>query len=410
MSTTNILYITYDGLTDPLGRSQILPYLMELSKKDNRIYILSCDKTERYVSGKDKIIELIKDHNIEWHPVFYHKNPPILSTIIDIRNLRRKAKEIVKTNNIKIVHCRSYVASIVGLKLKREYGIRFIFDMRGFFADERVDGNVWNQKNPIYKWTYNYFKKKEKAFFSESDKIVSLTENGKSEILKMNLFNVEGSKIEVIPCCADFSHFNIQDDKIRSEARAELNFRSEQLVFGYLGSLGTWYLISDTLKLFKEIKTHISEAKLLIISNDTFEPYKSELDNYQIDENDIVIINSSREKLPYYLSAVDIGISFIKTCFSKRASSPTKIAEMLAMRIPIIINKGVGDLDKNFSENNFGIDIELDKERYFENVEDNIVQLKEISKERIRSDAKKLFDLLNVGVENYNKIYNELKA
>ena len=51
-----ILYLTYDGLTDPLGQSQVLPYLIELSK-NNEIHIISCEKKVRhhFLSNSKKI-------------------------------------------------------------------------------------------------------------------------------------------------------------------------------------------------------------------------------------------------------------------------------------------------------------------------------------------------------------------
>ena len=56
--------------------------------------------------------------------------------------------------------------------------------MRGFWADERVDGKLWDLKNPIYKWVYNYFKRKELQFLNNADYTVSLTFSGKEEMLK----------------------------------------------------------------------------------------------------------------------------------------------------------------------------------------------------------------------------------
>ena len=33
--------------------------------------------------------------------------------------------------------------------------------MRAFYADERVDGKIWDLSNPFYKIIYRFFKKKE---------------------------------------------------------------------------------------------------------------------------------------------------------------------------------------------------------------------------------------------------------
>ena len=41
-----ILYISYDGMTDQLGQSQVIPYLIGLSGKGHQIHILSAEKDE----------------------------------------------------------------------------------------------------------------------------------------------------------------------------------------------------------------------------------------------------------------------------------------------------------------------------------------------------------------------------
>jgi hypothetical protein len=62
---------------------------------------------------------------------------------------------------------------MVGLEMKRSLGTKFLFDMRGFWADERVEGKIWSLSNPVLKVVYNFFKKKEKEFFQNAYFIVS---------------------------------------------------------------------------------------------------------------------------------------------------------------------------------------------------------------------------------------------
>ena len=59
----------------------------------------------------------------------------------------------------------------------------------------------------------------------------------------------------------------------------------------------------------------------------------------------IRVTKSTREKMPLYLSIATIGFYSIKPAYSKKASSATKMGEMLAMGLPIITNSGVGDSD-----------------------------------------------------------------
>jgi len=221
MTTTSakVLYISYDGMTDPLGQSQVLPYLTQLAKHGYEISILSCEKPGKFQQNKATIESICAAANITWHHISYTKSPPVVSTVKDVKTLTKKAIALQKKHNYDIVHCRSYIASLAGIELKRKFGVKYVFDMRGFWADERIDGNLWNPKNPLYKQVYNYFKKKEKSFLTEADAVVSLTEAAKDEMLTWGL-GLARYDISVIPCCADFEHFDYNN--VKSETTAKL--------------------------------------------------------------------------------------------------------------------------------------------------------------------------------------------
>src|SRR4051794_33753405 len=146
-----VLYITYDGLTDPLGRSQILPYLVRLAKRGHHFTILSCEKPARMDKDGVAIRKLCDDAGIEWRPLSYHKRPPILSAAVDAETLRRVALRMQRRKAFDIVHCRSYIPARAGLALRQRCGVKFLFDMRGFWPDEKVEGNNWDLRNPLYK-------------------------------------------------------------------------------------------------------------------------------------------------------------------------------------------------------------------------------------------------------------------
>ena len=150
-----MLYISYDGLTDPLGQSQVLPYLSHLSRLNYEIIILSVEKDDNFLKNKSIIDSICKEFDLTWEYISYTKKPPVLSTIRDVYKLIRKAKVLNKINPFDIVHCRSYVASLVGLFMKNSFGLNMVFDMRGFWADERIEGGIWNVKLPIFKWIYS---------------------------------------------------------------------------------------------------------------------------------------------------------------------------------------------------------------------------------------------------------------
>ncbi len=400
MNPKHILYLSYDGMTDPLGQSQVLPYLLGLSELGYQFTLISFEKKDRFAKDAATIQEICNQGNINWKPQFYTKKPPVFSTLKDIWKMNRASKKIYSENKFSIIHCRSYITSLIGLGFKRKHAVKFLFDMRGFWADERVEGGIWNLKNPLFKWVYSYFKKKEKQYFSQSDAIVSLTHAGKKIILDWKLKHVSHNKISVIPCCVDLNLFNPNRIKKieQQELKKELNLENK-LVVGYVGSIGTWYMLEEMLLTFKQIVTQNENAVFLFVTRENKETILHSAKKLQLDESNFRFSYCVHSKVPLYISLFDCSIFYIRPSFSKQASSPTKQGELMAMGIPIICNSGVGDTDEIIQKYASGI------------VDWKTKQLSELfqnfNKERTTQGAKAYFDL-TLGVEKYNFAYKEM--
>lgn len=393
-SSNHVLYLSYDGLTDPLGQSQILPYLAGLTALGYIITIISFEKKDRLKTSYQKIRQYCIENNLLWEPLIYHKSPPVLSTLYDLIALRRKTRKLCHAGNFSIVHCRSYITALIGLRLKNKYGVRFIFDMRGFWADERVEGGMWNLQNPFYKVIYKYFKKKEMEFLEKADHIISLTENAKIEIQSWNL---KIGPIAVIPTCVDLELFDpvkiSEDSKVN--LRKKLGIREDDFVLLYLGSLGTWYMMEEMLVFFERLKLEKPTAKFLVVSQDQFA-----LSNVRLRES-IIVTTANRQEVPLFISLASASIMFIKPTFSKKASSATKLAEILAMNIPIFVNEGWGDLESIFREiPQFIVHLDQLKDINFEQLE--------ISKSELLRDLAQRYFNLQDGINKYSKVYQNM--
>lgn len=64
-SLKKVLYLSYDGLSNPLGQSQVLPFLKGLSQKGHQIYLISFEKTERLNMQQALIETLCLEYNIK---------------------------------------------------------------------------------------------------------------------------------------------------------------------------------------------------------------------------------------------------------------------------------------------------------------------------------------------------------
>jgi glycosyltransferase involved in cell wall biosynthesis len=409
MNHLKIIYISYDGMTDPLGQSQVLPYLIGLCNFNFEIHLISFEKEDKYNLKKRDIEKLIENTPIIWHPLKYHQRPPILSTLYDLWILKRKALKIIEQNKIVLIHCRSYISSLIGLSLKRKKGIPFLFDMRGFWADERIDGKIWDLKNPIFRFVYRFFKKKEKEFICESDYIISLTSNAKEEIESWNFDTNISSKIKVIPCCADLDHFSIDSLNINilKHWPAKLGFSDTDFVISYVGSLGTWYMIEEMMELFKVAQAKITHCKFLIITADNPAIALKAAKKINIDENAIVVKKADRSEVPYLIALSKFSIFFIKPSYSKKASSPTKLAEILGMGVPIICNSNVGDVENIVNEGKVGFVLQDFNKKQFEIVIEKMLAFLPSDTKRISNYAKKYASLKD-GVERYYEVYKSI--
>lgn len=385
-------------MTDALGQSQILPYLTRLSQQDVQIIILSFEKKEKFEKGKIDIEEIISNKNIIWVPLTYTKKPPVVSTLLDIKKGKGQAAKIYQQYKYSIVHCRGYVAALIGLYLKNKFGVKFIFDMRGWWADEKLESGFWSKK--IYQPVYQYVKKLEKIFFNKADFIVSLTEAGKREIVRQQLAPEE--KIGVIPTCVDFTIFKPFNIETRAAVRTQLNIPQDAKVLIYSGSLGGNYDMGMIMEIFESFSNRFPGSYLLILSKDVLPD--NELAALKSKGN-IIITNAPFKKVTDYLMAGDAGLIIYKPAFSVIGRSPTKLGEYWASGLPAISLKGIGDLDSLCERYDSG-DILLNAD--LSDIETKIYELSFLDKDQLRINAKNYYDVER-GVAFYYNIYNALE-
>jgi glycosyltransferase involved in cell wall biosynthesis len=397
-----ILYISYDGMTDPLGQSQVLPYLVGLTKKGCQFHLISFEKQERFEKFESTIRKICSDAGIEWHPLSYTKKPPLLSTIYDVQRMKKMAHRLHKSYQFDIIHCRSYISALVGMGMKKRYNTKFLFDMRGFWADERVEGGIWNLSNPLFKVVYNYFKAKEKRYFTASDAIVSLTHKGKEVIVKE--FGIEAKKINVIPCCADLNLFDSQKMNAveLAELRKQLGIDEPKKVLGYVGSIGTWYMLPEMLDFFHVLRSKDPAWTFLIVSGEQPANIFRKAQEKGIDKEALLIVSCLHQDVPKYISLFDLSVFFIRPSFSKQASSPTKQGELMAMGIPIVCNAGVGDTDFVVEKYNAGTVLASTN---YEDIQDFVVPITSFDRAKTMQGAQEFYGLEN-GVETYFGIYS----
>ena len=393
-------------MTDSLGQSQVIPYLQKLSEKGCDFHIISLEKEHKFKENKEEVRNLCEDYNIKWHPLIYSSRFPVFSAFGNYKKLKRKALALQKEIGFDISHCRSDIPGIIGHYLQKKYDVKFLFDMRGFWADERIEGGIWNLNNPMFKLLYRYFKKVESTLFQKADAIVSLTEKGKKIINKMPLLKEANLDITVIPCCVDLDSFSLNAvDPSKQEAlRSKLEINNDTQIFGYLGSIGTWYMLDEMLHFYSCVRNNMKSAVFLFVSGEKKEHIVELAQKYKIEKKEIIVESTSHSQVPLYISLFDYSIFFIRPTYSKSASSPTKQGELMAMQKPIICNAGVGDTDEIINRYHAGEVLESLDEKSFSNFD---ISNLNFNPEKARKGAEEWFSL-EKGSDLYYRIYQRI--
>lgn len=340
-----VLYISYDGMLEPLGQSQVLAYLEHLAAS-RRIHLLSFEKPADWcdVGARTRIQARMRAAGIEWHARTYHKRPSALATAWDILVGTISATWLVLRHRLGIVHARSYVPALMALGVKRATGARFLFDMRGFWADERVDGGLWPREGRLYQLT----KSLERRFLLGADHVVSLTHSAVDEMRTWSWLSDRFPATTVITTCADLERFACT---VRPPDRP--------FVVGYVGSAGTWYLFDEAVACFALLRQMRPDARWLIVNRGEHDFIRARLAAGGVPDDVVELRTADHSEIPAQMARMHAAMFFIKPFFSKQASAPTKLAELLGCGVPCMGNSKVGDMARILE--NAGVGVAIDE-------------------------------------------------
>jgi glycosyltransferase involved in cell wall biosynthesis len=390
-----VLYISYDGMLEPLGQSQVLAYLERLAP-GRRIHLISFEKPADWANDahREVIRTRIRGSGIEWHPLRYHKTPTAPATAYDIAAGTAAAVAIAARHRIKLVHARSYIAGVMALGVRRATGARFLFDMRGLWADERVDGGLW----PVGGTLYGAAKKVERWLLLAADHVVTLSRASEAEIRRFDYLQKKPPPITIIPTCADLDRFRVQGP-----------LQSDPFVLGYIGSVGAWYLLDDMLRCFLVLREQVPRARLKIANRGDEAFIRERLQHVGLEGMDVEVKAVDYSQMPSFIANMTAGMALYQRSYSRVACAPTKLAEYLGCGVPCLGSPGVGDMEEILEGSGVGVVLRGSSEA---EVRDGVCRLLELTRQprlqqACRGVAEELFSL-EAGVSRYDTIYNQL--
>jgi glycosyltransferase involved in cell wall biosynthesis len=402
-----ILYITYDGLRDPLGASQILPYLKFISKTQGGVVILSFEKSNLNATNADQSYLDFTSYPIFWKSLHFTSRFGVLGKIWDLFKMYFWGVILARRYRINIVHARGHLAAQIGLFIKRLFDAKLLFDCRGLWVDERVDKGGWNLDRYSHRLQYQHYKRIERRLLQQADHIVVLTEKAVNEVVKLG--GLTAARVSVIPCCADFDHFPLTTASRRALARTLCGIPTEVPVIGYLGSVGRMYMLERFFRLLEMAVEVRKDFHALVITRDV-KQLRQVMTSCLPPKiwARVVVQSASRQDVPNIIPAMDVMVSFILPSYARQAASPTKLAECFAEGIPVICNHGVGDIEHQIEHFGAGVIVDPLSDNALRGAVQQFEMLRAMGGKQLRERSRPYLGL-EYAEKKYDNVYKALK-
>ncbi len=323
-----ILYLTQDGLLEPLMHSQVVRVVERLATMGWRYRIVSLEKA-RDLADERSVRDLrarFERAGVHWEFEPFDWSQSSRAAANNLGFLTSRAVELARSGRVRGIHARAYVPAVAALAAWNATRLPWVFDARGYWIDERLEEGRWFTTP----FRLGVARGLEHQLFTTASGVVTLTELQAREV--EHRFKPLGPRpVRCITTLADF------DDFVRRPASALTQVPLEQVaalrskrVVAIIGSINSSYLVDETLDLARRILDTGPEMHLLVLSGQR-EEYARRLAVLGVPETRVTILRAAHDAMPQWLSLVEWCLLLLQpNSIAKRASMPTKLGELFA--------------------------------------------------------------------------------
>jgi len=366
----DLTYVTIDSLSEGVGSSQITPLISRLSKSGLKINLISYEK----VNPNSELVAYFKSIGVEWNFRNFGSNG-LMGGVARLNNLRQ---EIPKTN---LIHARSDIPAVSAIASRQA---PVLWDVRSLWADQKV----MIQKNLVNKTLYGIYRGLESIAASRSIGMSTLT-SAVVPILEQRHKRLPLLRT-VVPTAVDLDFFKL-NPMMPPKAQALFS-----------GTYNEYYDLDLSRLFMEEFRKHIMV--------ETHWARPAESNKFHIGVGESKVFPSTQAGMAELIPNYSFGISVCKMNAgpSLTAAMPTKIGEFLACGRPIVVNRGLGDMDQFLEEFDAGVILDGTSTNLVESAEKLASLLSDSeTPDRCRALAEKYFSM-DVGANKYLNLYSRI--
>ena len=391
-----ILYLTRNGLLEPLGQSQVMAYLYGLAH-DYQIMLITYEKDDdrEDVARMARARAECADLGIRWLPQRFRPRPKIIAPAGSMLRMVWLVLREVRRGDVRLIHTRSYIPAAVAWVVGRLTGVPFIFDMRALWPEELITAGRLRRGSLIHRAIVAV----ERVCLRDAVAIVSLTYAAVDHLRKMYPMELRDQRIVVIPTCADLERF------------VPAHTPPKSMVIGCLGTvLSGWFRIDWLSSFLRVVAERVPDVRFEITTKDDPLAVRNALGLGPEIDGRVVIGPAMPEDVPAILQKQVASVMFYAGgAVSELGRAPTRMGEILGCGIPVVANEGVGDVARIIREYNVGVLAKSAEPADMAEVWDALMQLVEDPElsARCRHAAEEVFSL-EAGTAAYRRLYSDI--
>jgi glycosyltransferase involved in cell wall biosynthesis len=322
------LYFTYDGLLDPLGQSQIVPYISAISAAGHSLTIVSYEKVECSKEQIKLMERKLQNIGVNWVRLEFKSGKfwAIKRLISGVLLIRKLCSHIQPD----FMHLRGLVPAVI-FQLSHSR-VPSLYDFRGFALGEWVDIGKINQSSLLYRILNGLDKKAVKS----ASGLVVLEQSAK-RLLK-ETYDVPNVPFKVIRTCTDVKRYRKRENLDNNENSA--------LRFVFLGGARFPYRPDLALRLIENLIKHDLDCHIDFINEGDHVFLEKIIDLTSISKDRVRILSCEHSEIPDVLATYDCGIVMVESSHWRRVCSPTKMGEYLAGGLPVLSLEGIDAIDE----------------------------------------------------------------
>ena len=397
MKKNSTLYLSRNGLLEPLGQSQVFAYLRGLSQ-DYNITLITYEKDEDWADKArlQKARRDCKDLGIRWLPQHFRRWPKIVAPAFSMIRMVWLVRREVRRRDIRLIHARSNIPAATALAVSWITGVPFLFDLRSLFPEELITARRMRRGSFLHRaiiWA-------ERVCLAKSAAVISQTHVAVNHLKSVYPTELKNQRLVMIPTCADLDRFSPPLDR-----------PSGPTVHGCIGTILSGWFRTDWLAAWlSAVAQDDTDARFDIVTRDDADRVRVALDPMNKFGDRLMIGPRPSEEMPAAVRGHDLTVMFYAGGeVSELGRSPTRMAEVLGCGLPVVANEGVGDVADIIRRYNVGVVV---KDGSYAAMMVALDELKELRSDpdlpsRCRKAAEEVFSL-QAGTEAYRKLYAKI--